>query len=89
MTVADIVEKRKKRWEERRDIEYDRMLCAAAAVKILSNDNLRAEVLDKPYLLIEAVFCVVNKNGKTVPFFLNDVQKSFIAALEKNGTKNP
>lgn len=89
MTIADIVEKRKKRWEERRDIEYDRMLCSAAAVKILSNDNLRAEVLDKPYLLIEAVFCVVNKNGKTVPFFLNDVQKSFIAALEKNGTKNP
>ena len=42
-----------------------------------------AEVKDKPEKLIELVFIVVDKNQKTMPFFLNDVQHSFIDTLNK------
>ena len=48
-----------------------------------------AEVKARPYLLIEAVLTVVDKNKKTVPFFLNEVQKDFISQTEKYGKGKP
>ena len=89
ITVADIVEKRKRLWEARRDLEYDKQLVRASAVKILETPSLAAEVRTKPYLLIEAAFYIVDKKRKTVPFFFNDVQKDFIGRLETHGTSKP
>ena len=52
LTVADMIEKRRQRWEERHDLEYDTKLVEAAARKILSDRALMGEILDRPYLLI-------------------------------------
>ena len=89
ITCADIIAKRKARWEERHDIEYDRQLVAAAADKILSTPSLRAEIIAKPYLLIPIAFYIVDKKRNTVPFFFNDVQQDFIYQLETRGTRKP
>lgn len=89
MTISDIVAKRKARWEEKHDLDYDRTLVSAAARLILSEPALIAEVQEKPYLLIECCFLVVNKERQTVPFFLNEVQKDFIRNLEERGTSKP
>ena len=89
LTMADIIAKRKRIWAERADIDYDRKLVRAAAIKILSDEALIAEVKAKPYLLIEAAFCVVDKERNTVPFFLNEVQADFIRQLEDKGTSKP
>lgn len=89
MTIADIIEKRKRIWRERGDIEYDKAFTAAAAQKILSEPSLREEVKQKPYLLIEVAFYIVDKKKKTVPFFLNEVQSDFITRLEDLGTNKP
>lgn len=88
-TVAGMVEKRRKIWNARKDPEYDRQLVRAAARKILSTDALAAEVRKRPYLLIEICFSVVDKEKNTVPFFLNDVQRDFLAQYEKYGTEKP
>ena len=69
MTVADIVKKRKKIWAEKMDAEYDRQFVKAAAVKILTTKELANEIRQKPYLLIEAAFNIIDKNKRNVPFF--------------------
>ena len=89
ITVNDIIEKRKCRWAERQDIEYDRLLVKASVDKILSTPELRDEIIKKPYLLIEVAFCIVDKKRETVPFFFNEVQKDFIKKLETLGTNKP
>lgn len=89
LTIKDIIEKRKRIWEERHDIEYDKQLVRASVIKILSTPSLSSEVIARPYLLIEVAFYIVDKERKTVPFFLNDVQKDFIAQLETKGTSKP
>lgn len=83
MTIAEIAAKRKRIWENLRDGDYDRNTVVPLAVKeILDNKELRAEVIKKPWLLIEIAFSVVDKSKRTVPFFLNEVQKDFIERLE-------
>lgn len=89
ITVADIIAKRKRIWEERHDLDYDRELVRASAIKILSEESLSKEVLAKPYLLIEVAFYIVNKKKKTVPFFFNEVQSDFLSKFEAWGTKKP
>ena len=89
ITVAEIIAKRRLRWEEKHDLDYDRELVRASVVKILSEDSLIEEVKAKPYLLIEVAFYIVDKKKKTVPFFFNDVQRDFISKFEKGGTKKP
>lgn len=89
ITVKDIIAKRKRIWEERHDIEYDKQLVRASAIKVLSTPTLAKEVQDRPYLLIETAFYIVNKKRETVPFFLNEVQKDFIEKLETLGTSKP
>lgn len=89
MTVADIIAKRKLRWEERGDIEYDKLIVESGVKLIFEREELLSEVIEKPYLLIEAAFLVVDKKRRTVPFFLNEVQKDFIHQLEERGTKKP
>lgn len=89
ITVADIIAKRKARWQEKGDIEYDKMLVAASVEKILSTPSLREEILARPYLLVPVSFYIVDKKRKTVPFFFNEVQEDFIEKLETLGTSKP
>ena len=64
LTVSDIIAKRKRIWEERHDIDYDRELVRASAIRILSDNSLVKEVQAKPYLLIEVAFYIVDKKKK-------------------------
>ena len=89
MTLNDIAERRRRIWEKRGDISYDKQFANAAVKKILSTPALRAEIRERPYLLIEIAFSVVDKNRRTVPFFLNEVQRDFINQLETKGTTKP
>lgn len=92
MTIADITEKRKKLWKEYLEgvkPNQDEAYIRDAARWILESPSIMAEVQAKPYLLIEAVLTVVDKNKKTVPFFLNEVQQDFITQIEKYGKGRP
>lgn len=53
ITVADIIAKRRRIWEEKHDLDLDKELVRASARKILATPSLVAEVTEKPYLLIE------------------------------------
>ncbi len=89
MRIADIAKKRKTIWEARHDMEYDRKFQVAAINSILASGEMRKELLEKPYLLIESVFEIVNKDKRTEPFFLNEVQTDFIEKFEEHGTSRP
>lgn len=89
ITIDDIVNKRKARWSEKRDIDFDKQLVRASVIKILMSPELVAEVKKRPYLLIQCAFYIVDKNKQTVPFFFNDVQADFIKQFETLGTSKP
>ncbi len=89
ISVSSLIALRKESWERRHDIEHDALLVDAIAKSILRSPELRRKVLEKPYLLIEACFTIVNKEKSSVPFFLNEVQRDFICKLEKLGTSKP
>jgi hypothetical protein len=82
-TADYLIQKRKDKWNELHSIDYDKKLRAAIANEMLTNAELLAEVREYPEKLIELVFIVVDKNQKTMPFFLNDVQHDFIDTLNK------
>ena len=89
LTIQDIIDKRRRIWSQKKDLDLDKALVRASAVKILSTPSLVAEVQAKPYLLIEVAFYIVNKKRETVPFFLNEVQRDFVDKLEMLGTSKP
>lgn len=78
-----LIEKRKQKWEELHSIDYDKQLRIAIAEEIVNSPELLEEVKQYPEKLIELVFIVVDKNQKTMPFFLNDVQHDFIDTLNQ------
>ena len=82
-TADFLIAKRKEKWQELHSIDYDKQFRGACANEMLSDDALLAEIRKYPEKLIELVFIVVDKNQKTMPFFLNDVQHSFIDTLNK------
>ena len=81
MTAQEIIRKRKQLWSG--DIEADREYTQAVAQAILESPDLRREIQRNPELLIEMAFVIVDKGKRTVPFFLNDVQQSFIDDLNQ------
>lgn len=83
MTANELIEIRKKKWKQTHDIEYDKRLRAGIANELTTNKELLEEVRNKPEKLIELVFIVVDKEQKTMPFFLNDVQKDFVEVINK------
>lgn len=84
MYTADcLIQKRKDKWEETHSIEYDKKLRQAIANEIVTDRRLLQEVTEHPEKLIELCFIVVDKNQKTMPFFLNDVQRDFIDTLNQ------
>ena len=87
--IQDIIDKRKARWNEKHDIDYDKILVRASVIKILQTPSLRDEIVARPYLLIPVAFCIVDKKRNTVPFFFNEVQEDFIKQLETRGTNKP
>jgi len=82
-TADYLVQKRKDKWRENHSIDYDKKLRQAIANEMLTNKALLEEVKRYPEKLIELVFIVVDKNQKTMPFFLNDVQHEFMDTLNQ------
>ncbi len=82
-TADYLIEKRKEKWREHQSIDYDKKLRAAIADEMMTSSDLLDEVKRYPEKLIELVFIVVDKNQRTMPFFLNDVQHDFIDTLNK------
>ena len=82
-TADYLIERRKAKWNELQSIDYDKKFRQAVANEMLTNSHLLAEIKRNPEKLIELVFIVVDKNQKTMPFFLNDVQHDFIDTLNK------
>ena len=80
---TDYLLDRKEKWEELQSIDYDKQLRGAIANEMITDADLLAEVKANPEKLIELVFVVVDKNQKTMPFFLNDVQRDFIDTLNQ------
>jgi hypothetical protein len=84
MYTADfLIEKRREKWNELHSIEYDKQFREAVSNELLQNPQLLGEVRRYPEKLIELLFIVVDKNQRTLPFFLNDVQKDFMGRLNK------
>ena len=89
MTLEEMIAKRQRSWEKRHDLEYDRTLVTLAIRDIHKNKALVNEIKEKPWRLIELAFNIVDKRQKTVPFFLNDVQKDFVQRLESRTNNKP
>lgn len=82
-TADYLIQKRRDKWNELHSIDYDKKLRQAIANELLTDAALLAEVKQYPEKLIELVFIVVDKNQKTMPFFLNDVQHEFMDTLNQ------
>ena len=82
-TADHLIQKRRDKWNELHSIDYDKKLRQAIANELLTDAALLAEVKQYPEKLIELVFIVVDKNQKTMPFFLNDVQHEFMDTLNQ------
>jgi hypothetical protein len=82
-TADYLIEKRKAKWEELHSIDYDKKFRQAVANEMLTDRDLLEEIKNSPEKLIELAFIVVDKNQKTMPFFLNEVQHDFMDTLNK------
>ncbi len=87
MTLDEIVDKRRHSWEKRHDVAYDQTLTEGAVRYIIDNPELREEIKQKPWKLVQIAFTVVDKSQKTVPFFFNEVQSDFVERLENRSGK--
>ena len=79
-----LIEKRKEKWNtlpKEKRLDEDRRFREAVANEIIQNKEFRDVVIKYPEYLIELEFVIVDKEQNTVPFFLNEVQKSFIRTL--------
>lgn len=83
ITANQIINKRKELWEQYGDINRDYKFVLAVAEELLKNKKLLEEIMERPELLIEMIFIIVDKNKKTVPYFLNEVQKDFLKKLNE------
>ncbi len=82
-TADELIAARRAKWEKTSSIETDKRFRDAIAKEIVSDSVLLAEIKKNPEKLVELVFVVVDKNQKTMPFFFNEVQKDFLARLNK------
>lgn len=78
-----LIKKRKEKWETTQSIENDKLFRVALANELIKDKELLNEIKEYPEKLIELTFVVVDKNQKTMPFFLNEVQQEFIKTLNK------
>jgi hypothetical protein len=82
-TADQLIAKRKEKWQALGDIEADKRLRNAIALELGRDRALLEEVQKNPEKLVQLLFVVVDKNQKTMPFFLNDVQHDFMDTLNK------
>ena len=68
-TADYLIQKRREKWQELHNIEFDKQFRNAVAIEIVENNELLQELKRYPEKLIELVFIVVDKNQKTMPFF--------------------
>ena len=87
--IQELADKRKSIWKETGSLKLDKAICKENADIILDTPILRETVKEKPYLLIECCFSLVNKKKSDAPFFFNRVQRDFIERLSAHGTKRP
>jgi len=82
-TAKSIIKTRREHWEQTHDITWDGEFVESIGDYFLEDDaeQLRQEIKTNPEHLIEMCMIVVDKDRKTVPFFLNEVQRSFIDDL--------
>lgn len=85
--IEQLIEKRKELFKKHP--EKDGAFVEYSAKKIMGDKQSIILVKARPWLLIEALLTIVDKNKKNVPFFLNTVQKEFIDTFEKYGTEKP
>ena len=83
-TAKEIIQRRKTLWERDKDELKDRAYRDAAAEYMTRNEALRQEIKDNPEHLIEMVFVIVDKDKRTVPFFLNEVQLKIIGEINRS-----
>lgn len=81
ITADFLIDRRKRIWEKYHEIKRDDEFVLACCLEIIKNKNLRNEIIMNPEKLIELTFTVVDKSKKVVPFFLNNVQHSFMNTL--------
>jgi hypothetical protein len=84
-TAQEIIQKRRELWVKHHNIERDRDFTESVAEYITRPESkaIRKEIAKHPELLIEMLFVIVDKDKKTVPFFLNEVQREFINDLNQ------
>lgn len=85
-TPEYLIEKRKEKWStinKEKRLDEDKKFREAVANEIIQNKEFRDEIIRHPEYLIELEFVIVDKEQNTVPFFLNEVQKTFITTLNK------
>ncbi|MNH83822.1 hypothetical protein D3C73_362270 [compost metagenome] len=84
-TCRDIINRRKELWNNTHDVDRDTEFVQAAVSYIVDpqNDAVRKEIKRYPEYLIEISFVIVDKDKRTVPFFLNEVQQSFLDDINK------
>ena len=82
-TADFLIAKRRQHWDSSRDIGFDQQFRQAVAQELVTSPELLAQVRQRPEKLIELVFVVVDKNQRTMPFFLNDVQKRFMDRMNQ------
>lgn len=75
--------RRKVLWWNTHSIEEDQTLRELLAQEIISNEDLRREVISHPEKLIELQFTIVDKKKQVVPFFLNEVQLDFAKKINE------
>lgn len=89
MNAIEIINKRKDLWNTKHDIELDKVYINAVTEKLKDSVELREEIKENPGLLIEMVCTVVDKEGNTLPFFFNEVQKDLMQKIIDFGGKKP
>ena len=60
-TADYLISRRKAKWEELQDIEFDKAFRGGVADELLKNETLLNEVIRNPEKLIELVFVDVDK----------------------------
>lgn len=93
-TLRAMAAKRRLRWEEKEaegyaaQLDYDSKLTEAAVRKITADMDLVDAVRERPWMLVEIAFTIVTKEGQTVPFFFNEVQRRIVSAIERELTES-
>ncbi|MDQ6418683.1 hypothetical protein RB620_04450 [Paenibacillus sp. LHD-117] len=81
LNCRQIIDRRRELWEQAKDVQQDVEYRNAVAEYMLEHKHIRKELADRPELLIEMCFIIVDKDKQTSPFFLNDVQADFFRRL--------